>query len=245
MVEHYFFQSTPQLGLGFLNLVLRRHSLLGVISVSLSSPCLPMSSSPPSPSRFQIPRDALKTLSIRTGTPLPSLIFSFAILHELSAVVPLVGIFYGARAMGVGEIVVNSVMQDATRTQGTEDAHPKSSSGLTTWARATMRTWVEEGDRWAERVGHRYGIFGYNKRPKGSTESNGNEGDREDDQRMKVGGRIAGDVANAVVAYGVTKVSSLLTITIDFLKPIYYLGFTPCAHCSLRILFACFLSWFC
>ncbi|KAF7351145.1 hypothetical protein MSAN_01677000 [Mycena sanguinolenta] len=53
-------------------------------------------------------RDALAAVSARTGTPLSSLVLSFGILHELTAIVPLVGIFYTARTLGVGERVVAS-----------------------------------------------------------------------------------------------------------------------------------------
>ncbi|KAG8744795.1 hypothetical protein FRC10_009443 [Ceratobasidium sp. 414] len=112
---------------------------------------------------------ALQRLSARTGTPLPSLVVSFAILHELTALVPLAGIFFGARAVGAGETVVAMV--------GRADG----------WGVPTMRGWIDEGEAWAGRVGRRYGVFGIEK---------GQE---------RVAGRLAGDVANAVLAYGVVK----------------------------------------
>lgn len=132
-------------------------------------------------------------------------------------------------------MIVKGVLQD-----GIQD--PDTPPGPTTWARATMRTWIEEGDQWAERIGHRYGIFGYNKRPRGSVDSN-SDGDGDGDQRINVKGRIAGDVANAVVAYGMTKVSCL-NLVADALKLIYCIGITSSAYCSLCVLFPRLLSWF-
>ena len=128
-------------------------------------------------------KDALKSLSARTGAPLPSLLVSFAILHEITAVVPLVAVFYGSRSLGVGEGVVNAVLSKET------SAVPSSAKGV-------LQSWVVEGEQWAARVGTRYGIFGFEKRTS-------NEAPND----LQVSSRLAGDVANAIVAYGVTKVS--------------------------------------
>ncbi|THV05143.1 hypothetical protein K435DRAFT_826626 [Dendrothele bispora CBS 962.96] len=129
-------------------------------------------------------RKALNAISARTGTPLPSLILSFGILHELTAIVPLVGIFYGARTLGIGERVITAVIQQ----------EPTSEDGSTVrWMKQQFRAWVEEGEGKVERVGRRYGLFGFEK---------GAEGAAPESFRT---GRIAGDVANAVVAYGATK----------------------------------------
>jgi hypothetical protein len=163
-----------------------------------------MSSNPsPKTSRFSSYTNTLKALSKRTGTPLPSLILSFGILHEITAVVPLVGVFYASRALGVGETIVNNVIRD------TAPSHSETGSVLhvedgevakaVRWGKEKVRSWVEEGDRWAEKVGRRYGVFGYEKRRPRETQ--------DSSEVMRPGHRIAGDVANAVVAYGVTKVS--------------------------------------
>lgn len=128
--------------------------------------------------RFAPYKEALQALSARTKTPLPSLILSFAVLHELTALVPLVGVFYGAKVFGVGEKVVSVVVDD----------DPDGEYG---WVRVKCKNWVEEGELWAGRVGRRYGVFGFEK------------GQTPDEHRHE----IAGDVANAVFAYGITKVS--------------------------------------
>ena len=148
--------------------------------------------------RFAAYRQSLAAISARTGAPLPSLILSFAILHELTAVVPLVGVFYGAKTIGIGDRVISAIIEDEAVKNGNGSTE-RSSSLL--FARQKMKEWVAEGDQWAIRIGRRYGVFGYEKREKGT---------KDDVEHMaKAPGHLAGDVANAVVAYGVTKVSSL------------------------------------
>jgi hypothetical protein len=141
-----------------------------------------MSTPSPSP-RFAPYKNALTALSVRTGTPLPSLILSFAILHELSAIVPLVGIFFAARGLGVGERVVNQFVH-----------RPQPENGG--WMTGQFTQWLDEGEQWAGRVGRRYGIFGFEK---GQPVSQG-------DDTHRLSGKLAGDVANAVLAYGAVKV---------------------------------------
>jgi hypothetical protein len=122
------------------------------------------------------------------------LIISFAILHEITAIVPLIGIFFGAKYLGVGERLVEFVRAE-THTDTTSLNQPST----TEWARRKVGIWIDEGEVWAEKVGRRYGIFGYPKTPKGAR-FEPTEGER--------GPGVAGDVANAVFAYTATKVSS-------------------------------------
>ncbi|CAA7260546.1 unnamed protein product [Cyclocybe aegerita] len=172
--------------------------------------------------RFSAYRQSLTTISVRTGAPLPSLILSFGILHELTAIVPLVGFFYGARALGIGERVVAAVIEDrqtgrATNSDGVigsllDDARPS-------WAKQKMRAWVEEGDRWAIRIGRRYGVFGYEKREPGVKD------DVEEMSKVSLSRHLAGDVANAVFAYGATK--ALLPLRLGasiYLSPMFSRG---------------------
>lgn len=134
--------------------------------------------------RFAAYRDALNAISARTRTPLPSLVLSFAILHELTAIVPVVGFFFAARGLGVGERVVGAV----TASGGERDED--------SWVKGKGREWVDEGSQWVEKVGSRYGVFGFEKRTKETAAPRGD-----------ISSRIAGDAANAIVAYGLTKVS--------------------------------------
>lgn len=140
-----------------------------------------------SSSRFAPYRNALAAISTRTGSPLSSLILSFAVLHELTAIVPLVGIFYAARGLHVGERVVNQLTRDDD-----PDARPQ-----TGWVTSQLSQWVDEGEKWANRVGRRYGMFGLEK---GTHVDQGNS--------PRLSGQLAGDLANAVLAYGATKVRS-------------------------------------
>lgn len=145
--------------------------------------------------RFTPYREALIRLSARTGASIPSLCASFLVLHEVTAIVPFVGIFYASRALGVGEQVVQTVVEDDVN--GDIDRE----IGM---VKRKAREWVDEGGQMAERLGKRYGLFGYEKRTVGEAARNGT-GDIPL-ERQDIGAKIAGDVANVVVAYGVTKV---------------------------------------
>ncbi|KAK7691332.1 hypothetical protein QCA50_004726 [Cerrena zonata] len=143
--------------------------------------------------RFAPYIEALKAVSTRTATPLPSLILSFAILHEVTAIAPVAGFFFGARALGVGDRIVEEV------------ARPPSESGSVyrNWVRDKGREWVDEGGKWAQRVGTRYGVFGFEKHSREERTKAGQE-----DRVIVDGGlssKLAGDAANAILAYGLTK----------------------------------------
>ncbi|EJD41769.1 hypothetical protein AURDEDRAFT_145981 [Auricularia subglabra TFB-10046 SS5] len=132
-------------------------------------------------------RTRLQAIAARTGAPLPSLITSFAILHELTAVLPVVGLFFAARSLEVGPRAVR-VVEDRTRDLA-------AAGGEQSWLLNKSNQWLREGEAWAGRVGRRYGYFGYEKGAPPDAQAVGGS----------VGGHIAGDVANAVVAYAVTK----------------------------------------
>ena len=160
-----------------------------------------MTSPPPSNNRFTPYKQALAAISQRTRTPLPSLVLSFAVLHELTAVVPVVGFFFGARALGVGEGVVRALVpQSDPSAQATGLAAQIRDS----WAGERAREWMVEGEARAERVGRRYGWFGFEKGSKP-----GEQTTAANPESVFASGKIVGDVANAVVAYALTKVCSL------------------------------------
>ncbi|KAL1745042.1 hypothetical protein HDZ31DRAFT_37283 [Schizophyllum fasciatum] len=157
-------------------------------------------------------RDVLKALSVRTGAPLSSLVASFGILHELTAIVPLVGVFCAARSFGLGERAVQAVMRDTD-----PDATRKDSPTLA-YVHRTFRNWIEQGDDWAERVGRRYGVFGFEKREPGAPPS-------APPSTLEPRTRITGDVANAVLAYGVTKAAAPLRVAFSlYLSPAFARG---------------------
>jgi Hypothetical protein FLILHELTA len=157
---------------------------ISTLGASSHGPSMSQSSS----SKFGPYKAALETLSNRTKTPLPSLIVSFAVLHEVTAVVPLLSVFFIARSLGIGEQAVTTLRREMSG--GREHQ----------WLKEKGSQWIDEGERWAARVGKRYGIFGFTKLPKDSDEAEASHSNSE------VPHHIAGDVANAVLAYGVTKV---------------------------------------
>ncbi len=155
-------------------------------------------------------RATLGPISARTGTALPSLVASFAILHESTALVPLVAVFYAARSAGVGERVIYA-MQTSTQ----ESSSDESANAGQRWLKRTGRDWMGEAEQWVGRVGRRYGIWGLEKRRRDDVDVR-----RDVEQEELVMKKAAGDVANALVAYGVTKVCLLYYIII-------------CSHCIL------------
>lgn len=133
-------------------------------------------------SRFAPYKRALQAASQRTGTPLPSLIFSFAILHEITAVVPVVTLFYACRALGAGDTMVNYVKNH-------DEAAIEEGARGNMFAKASE--YLEEGELRATRFAKRYGLWGR---------------DATDSAKRDVASTMAGDMANAAVAYGITKV---------------------------------------
>ncbi|KZS96474.1 hypothetical protein SISNIDRAFT_407569 [Sistotremastrum niveocremeum HHB9708] len=148
--------------------------------------------------KFSRYMEPLRALSARTGTPLPSLVASFAVLHELTAIIPLVGTFLVARQLGIGERVVRGI-RDGSINVPTGDSDDGSVTPNETWVYETGKRWIDEGEQMAGRLGRRYGIFGFEKGQ--SKEVNG---DLKPEQGTFTGPN-AGDIANVVVAYGITK----------------------------------------
>jgi hypothetical protein len=118
----------------------------------MSTPC-----TPPTASRLAPYKQAPHALSTRTGAHLPFLLLSFAILHEITVVAPLFAIFFGARQLGVSEQLVSSVAVAATSLGGQEED---------SMVKQKSRQWVQEREQWAERVGRRYGMLGFEKASK-------------------------------------------------------------------------------
>ncbi|KAF8305837.1 hypothetical protein DL93DRAFT_2120778 [Clavulina sp. PMI_390] len=155
-----------------------------------------MSQPPPhpsssSPERFAKYRDALQALSKSTRTPLSSLVVSFAVLHEVTAIVPVVGLFYACRALNAGPTVVDYV---ATHQQNMNaaDGSTKFQSSVLNYAGDL----VEQGQTRATRFARRYGLWG----KEGASQEQNAEVQNTIDTRS-----LAGDLANAALAYGATK----------------------------------------
>ncbi|KAG8936123.1 hypothetical protein FRC02_004441 [Tulasnella sp. 418] len=156
--------------------------------------------------------NALSTISARTGTPISSLLVSFALLHEITAIVPFVGIFYASRASGVGEKVVDLIQNARPQSTSLQPSKLKADSQKLSegdngqnqlpyegWMVQKATEYIAEGEIWAARVGRRYGWWGFEK------------GGKPTDDDIHIAKRNMGiDVMNAVFAYGITKVHILI-----------------------------------
>lgn len=156
---------------------------------------------PVQPNKFSAYTARLTALASRTGVSLPSLALSFGILHELTALVPLVGLFFAFQAADVGTGLVRWAGEVSADDEGTR------------W-RSTVRDWLGEGERRVDRVARRYGLFGYDsgtKREMSAVE----DGEIADEARQLVGladrgSKAAADVTNAIAAYVLVKVCNLI-----------------------------------
>lgn len=151
----------------------------------------------PAGGRFSAYTARLAAVSSRTGVSLPSLALSFGILHELTALVPLVILFFTFQAADVG----TSVVAWAGRVS---DEAP----GEARW-RGVVSDWLAEGERRVDRVARTYGLFGY-PRGGGDGDEKGVNAGEEARQLVAVAGKgskAAADVTNAIAAYVFVKVS--------------------------------------
>ena len=147
-------------------------------------------SPPPTPKSSRVQRylPRLQALSTRTGVPLSSLAVSFLILHEATAVLPVIGFYFLFSSLGTGLGIVEWL----NRTTGEGGEVVDKVEGERGW-RGVVKNWYDEGQAKVGRVGRRYGLW----QDEGSTIKAG-EG-----------------VANAVAAYVVVKVSQLHSIEIE------------------------------
>jgi hypothetical protein len=158
---------------------------------------LPPSTPPPTPPSSRLARyiPRLSDISTRSGLPLPSLAISFAILHELTAILPLLALFFAFQAFGVG----GTIIKWASRQEDGDDL------GLGSY----IRDWLEEGQKRVDKVARRYGLFGYERGSKAVAEEDRMSSEQEALQvaaAAKQSSAAAG-VASAVAAYVVVKVS--------------------------------------
>ncbi|KAH7098588.1 cytochrome P450 [Auriculariales sp. MPI-PUGE-AT-0066] len=151
----------------------------------------------------------LREISARTGAPTPYLMFapktqaphfcqisasrrtSFAILHEATAIVPFVGIFFAARYHGMGQKAISMLASAAA--EKSDDS----------WLVRKSSEWMIQGEQFAARLGRRYGLFGFEK---------GAPRDAQPALETRASQQIAGDVANVVVAYVAVKFTWLSLI---------------------------------
>jgi hypothetical protein len=139
---------------------------------------------PPTPKSSRVQRylPRLQDLSTRTGVPLSSLAVSFLILHEATAVLPVIGFYFLFSSLGTGLGIVGWL----NRTTGEGGEEVVGEDAQRGW-KGVVKSWYDEGQAKVGKVGRRYGLW----QDEGST--------------IKAGEGIA----NAVAAYVVVKVSQL------------------------------------
>ncbi|CEQ42229.1 SPOSA6832_04017 [Sporobolomyces salmonicolor] len=148
----------------------------------------------------------------------PSLLISFLILHELTAVLPLVALFSAFHALGLGAVIVAYSLQGDERDidQGTLDR--EQGRWTTERSKLTIREWVSEGEHKAEKLGRRYGLLGWDKETREERElrkaqDKDTQGGERDLTQESLG--VSGDVANAVAAYLTVKALLPLRVLIS------------------------------
>lgn len=135
-----------------------------------------------------------------------SLVVAFVVLHELTALVPLAVLFGAFHYLGAGAALVAWVVDETAATSG---------SGNGTGWKDTVRDWLREAETKAERVGRRYGLFGWSKESKEERRARRTRELNQDEEEQAAAGPVAlskerllvsGDVANAAAAYLAVKV---------------------------------------
>ncbi|KAM0788208.1 hypothetical protein ACM66B_001366 [Microbotryomycetes sp. NB124-2] len=137
----------------------------------------------------------------------PSLVASFLILHEVTAVVPLFVGFWTLKTLGVGAAVVGWI---AAETPADEERG---------WLAMKTQEWMQQGQEQAAKIGRRYGVFGYSKEtPEQRRERKQRQAEDEQNQNAlpeHAGLAIGGDVANLVASYVAVKALLPLRILIS------------------------------
>lgn len=101
-------------------------------------------------------------------------------MHELTAIVPVVGLFYAFRGLGAGDRTLAYIeSRRAALVEGDDSMESKMV--------AKSAEYLDEGEKRAMRFGKHYGLWGL-----------------DDDSKPH---NLAGDIACAAAAYGTTKVS--------------------------------------
>ncbi|KAK0531342.1 Serine--tRNA ligase, mitochondrial [Tilletia horrida] len=146
------------------------------------------------PSRLQASLAQIRALAQRHGSDPTSLVASFLVLHELTALLPLVLLFWIFQLLGAGQFFLSWL--------GAEPQGESGGQGL----KSMVNGWVQEGMRRAERVGRRYGLFGLEKKDKsGSGSASASAGAEAEDASSPQSVALVGSFANAVAAYACVK----------------------------------------
>ncbi|SNX85992.1 related to mitochondrial seryl-tRNA synthetases [Melanopsichium pennsylvanicum] len=138
-----------------------------------------------SPSRLQRAMAQVRSIAKKNGTDATTMVASFFILHELTAIVPLVIMFYVFGALGVGTAVLEWLL-------GNAEEQAKDSESLM----ARFRGWARLKEERFERYCRRKGFLGFEKQDAESIDAAGDLGKQS---------HLAGSFANMVAAYILVK----------------------------------------
>lgn len=95
------------------------------------------------PSTIARAQAQLRAIAQRTGAKPAPLLLAFAILHELTALVPLIVLAFVLATLGAGDAILRSI--DAAIQRMAPSEHDR------------LSTWIERGSRMATRLSHRFG----------------------------------------------------------------------------------------
>jgi hypothetical protein len=162
------------------------HTQVRSNSTSTSTPRPNPTPAPLKSSRVQRYLPRLQDLSTRTGVPLSSLAISFLILHELTAVLPVIGFYVLFSSLGTGLGIIEWLNRTTTPSVDGQENNDG-------W-HGVVKGWYDEGQGKVGRVGRRYGLW------------EDENLDIDDGGSSKVTSKAGEGVANAVAAYVVVKV---------------------------------------
>lgn len=134
-------------------------------------------------SRLQRALTQVRSIARKNGTDAPTMIASFLVLHELTAIVPLVIMFYLFGALGVGTAVLDWLLGD-----GNEATEESLGSRFRAWARIKEERF--------ERYCRKKGYLGFEKQDVEQINAASDLGKT---------GQLAGSFANMVAAYIIVK----------------------------------------
>ncbi|RXK42102.1 hypothetical protein M231_00459 [Tremella mesenterica] len=181
-------------------------------------------------------RSELLKLSKHTGAPISSLILSFGILHEVTAIIPLylfyrlfqffgVGVGVVGFVLGLGDTSVVVVEQDyemndeenggMEKVKVVENVNSEKNGiegkGKSSW-RELVLNWYDEAERRVDRLGKKYGVLGYDNHTL-EDEEIGRGYDLGSGEGVREG--TSDKVTNAIAAYVVVKALAPLRIAIS------------------------------
>ena len=140
-------------------------------------------------SRLQRALAQVRSSAKRNGTDAPTMVASFLLLHELTAIVPLIVLFYAFGALGVGTAVLQWLLGDSEEGSREDDGENKSVA-------ARFRAWARLKEERFERYCRKRGYLGFEKQDAETIDAANDLGKSS---------HLAGSFANMAAAYILVK----------------------------------------